>query len=148
MDCDLHWVDYAKALLTPCVALLGISIAFVQYRINKSKLQLEKFSLRVEVYNGVRQYLDEYFKNGKVEPEEIFKLKKFISQARWLFGKEVTDYLNEDLLKNSTRLHAREKMAASNGKFGEFPTSETANVPMLEQYQKLDKVMSKYLSLS
>lgn len=145
MNCD--WIDVFKALFTPAIAFLALVIAFSQYKVNETKLKLDKFSLRIEVYNGVRQYLDNFFRKGAVDPEEILELKNLISRARWLFNQEVTDYLSEDLLENSLRLYVTEKNAASTAAQEHAKASHVvAEEHMLEQHQKLDSIMAKYLS--
>jgi len=47
---EKDWVDILTALLTPTVAILGVTIAYQQWRLNSKKFKHELYDRRLHIY--------------------------------------------------------------------------------------------------
>jgi hypothetical protein len=92
-----HWTAYLSALATPVIAVLGSWIAFQQWRTARDKLRLDLFEKRMAVYQSARDALGTLFTIDRLTQEEEMKFLSNISEAKWLFGPEVSDYLEKTL---------------------------------------------------
>jgi hypothetical protein len=53
----MDWIDVLSALLTPTIAILGIYIAYQQWRTNKNRLKLELFDKRYEIFTNIKKFI-------------------------------------------------------------------------------------------
>lgn len=92
------WVDIAvrltPALFTVVVGLLGAYIAHRQFKINQDKLRLDLFSKRLEAFEKLQEYFGHVFREGRVKPDALQPLWEARYKSRFLFGKEIEDYLD------------------------------------------------------
>jgi hypothetical protein len=90
------WVEYAKALGAPIVALVaaGIAggIAYRQWRTARNKLKLDLFDKRIKVYEAAVELIKEISMPHPVTVNRVTELGKGLGAARWLFGSEVARY--------------------------------------------------------
>jgi hypothetical protein len=83
------------SLLTPAIALLAVVIAWAQWYTARSKLVLDLFKERMEVYTGVRKVMGRVMQHGTADVEDIANFSGPQDQARFVFGKDVSNYLQE-----------------------------------------------------
>lgn len=100
------WLSYLSGFLTPVVAAFGIWIARNQWRTARMKLKLDLFDKRIVVYEAVRHALGQIMVHGKTTAEVESAYLTGIAGAKWLFDKEMGDYLDEELWGLISRLHA------------------------------------------
>ena len=92
------WVEYVKALGAPIVALIAACIAgciaYQQWKTARNKLKLDLFEKRLQVYNAAAVIVE--LINNPYAPDRDHLdecTDKFVG-ARWLFGREIEQYLN------------------------------------------------------
>ncbi|RWD35575.1 hypothetical protein [Mesorhizobium sp.] len=88
------WIQVLQALATPSIALgVGI-IGFMQWRTAHHRAMMDLFDRRMEVYNEAAEMFREVVRHGV--HVDVYKAGRFHdvrNRARFLFGKEVTDWL-------------------------------------------------------
>ena len=103
------WVDIAvrltPALFTVVVGLLGAYIAHRQFKINQDKLRLDLFSKRLEAYEKLQEYFGHILREGRVTPDALKALWEARYKSRFLFGKEIEEYLDA-LWKHSIQMQS------------------------------------------
>ena len=99
-----HWTTLLSALLTPVVAILGVYIAYRQWRTAKDqattaseRLKLELFERRWTVYSAAQNLIKSIIQSGTLDRDQELPFLLGISQARFLFDEDVCKYLNEEL---------------------------------------------------
>lgn len=97
MTVEPHWTAYLSALATPVIAVLGSWIAFQQWRTARDKLRLDLFEKRMAVYRSAKDALGALFTVDRLTAEDELKFLISISEAKWLFGPEIFEYLEKTL---------------------------------------------------
>lgn len=87
--------ELLKALLTPLIAIVAAYIAWQQWKTNQQKLNLERYSRRLRVYEEVRKILSIILRDTKVSTEDLLKFRTTVSEADFLFGPEIPAYIDE-----------------------------------------------------
>src|SRR5258705_7395765 len=85
----------SKALLTPTIAVVTTYIAWQQWRTNRQKLVLDRYDRRLGVYEELRQILSLILRDAKASYDDLLKFRTSVSKADFLFGPEITDYIDE-----------------------------------------------------
>jgi hypothetical protein len=88
-------LEISKALLTPLIAIVATYIAWQQWRTNKQKLVLERYDRRLRVYEEVRKILSVIVRDAKASYDDLLRFRTAVSEADFLFGREITDYIDE-----------------------------------------------------
>lgn len=88
-------IDIFKALLTPAIAILATYIAWQQWKTNRQKLNLERYDRRLRVYEEVRKILSIILRDAKASTEDLLKFRTSVSEADFLFGPEIPEYIDE-----------------------------------------------------
>jgi hypothetical protein len=148
------WVEYAKALGAPIVALVAAliagSIAYRQWRTARNKLKLDLFEKRLQVYEAAVEVINLMTRPYAPDREELDKqVAKFVS-ARWLFGKDVAAHLHgleqHANLALAAKLHVKSEMTYSTVEFEERKAREE---PIARQQMRmLNGVFHDYLALT
>lgn len=150
MSHTVHWTTYIFAVAIPAIAVIGAWIAFRQSEIARNKLKLDLFERRMEIYEAVRDMLGKAANRGKLSGEQEIQYLQSIQPAKWLFGVEVSRYLEEDLWKKMTDLALHNSMLETPP--GEErrrhvqARSETMNW-LRGQFKELDALCKPYLEL-
>ncbi len=92
-------IDVLSALITPLIALITFYIALQQHRINKLHYQNELYDKRFKIYTALRQFIGSAIQRGGVIDDELPIFIRGTSESSFLFGDDVTKYLNEVYLK-------------------------------------------------
>ncbi len=94
---ETHWTAYLTALSTPVIAMLGAWIGWRQWVTTRDKLRLELFERRMEVHKALYETLGCLYVKGRLSSEEELRYLTGTSGAKWLFGKEINEYLLKEL---------------------------------------------------
>jgi hypothetical protein len=89
------WVDYFQALLTPAIALLGILIAWFQWRTNHNRLKVERFKEKFTRFEATRKLLQSIIKRGDLSEEDRLAFLTTTVGSRFLFDDKIADFLDE-----------------------------------------------------
>jgi hypothetical protein len=89
-----EWVLYLQALSTPAIAVLAAVIGFMQWRTAHQRAVLDLFEKRYELYTAVRSVIAEVIAHGRADNKIQFDYLRAIERAPFLFGPEVTAYLD------------------------------------------------------
>lgn len=151
MICAPHWTTYLSALLVPVVAVLGVAIAYRQWRTAQNKLKLDLFEKRFAVYDAVRQLIGSIMTSGVVRTEDLYMALAKTREAKWLLSADIDVYLNKDLYRKLVKLQSLDV------ELKELPVGEkrSANVEaqrvlkdwISDQNDVLDEKFSSFLSL-
>ena len=92
-------LEWMKALMTPVVASLGLSIAYQQYRLHKQKIRSEAYERRAGVFRIVILTMQRVATGMPKDDDVLFRdYFSGTAEAPFLFGEDVLDYL-EDMKK-------------------------------------------------
>lgn len=106
-DTFKHAIELSAAALAPVTAIIALSIAYRQYRLEKLKLRRELYERRLAIYSSTMQLLAHILQNGKAENQGLFKFIGETHQSYFLLGKEIHDYL-QHLYKQGCQLNLLE----------------------------------------
>ena len=88
-------IEISKALLTPIIAIVATYVAWQQWKTNQQKLNLERYERRLRVYEEVRKILSIILRDAKASTEDLLKFRTSVSEADFLFGPEIPEYIDE-----------------------------------------------------
>ncbi len=131
--------------------MLAALIAFRQFQIARNKLKLDLFDKRMEVYSAVREALGNIARQGNLTPEQEIQYSQGTRSARWLFGPEVSNYLDKSLWHKITDLELHNTMS----KDSESPEQRVRHIQeraeimkwMFKQFKEFDALVEDYLTL-
>ena len=83
------------------IAIVTTYIAWQQWKTNKQKLLLDHFDRRFRIYEEVQKFL--LIIMSKTEFNETVKFHASISEAEFLFGSEIHEYI-EEIIKHGLNL--------------------------------------------
>lgn len=121
---DPSWIDILSALLVPLIAIVGIYIAYQQYKINEQRLRHETYERRLAVYKAVQRYLSEILRNGKTTYQSALEFNSEASEAAFLFDSSVQDKIDEIYKKSIEMVHEYEKL---------YPSDSSPSLPVGEE---------------
>ncbi len=81
--------------LTPVIAISTVIIAYRQYRTSSDNLRLALFDRRYKVYRGVMDFLGSVVTDFSVKHEDLGKFYSETDQKRFVFGRDIQEYLKE-----------------------------------------------------
>ena len=100
------------------IAILGVYIAYQQYRINKQRLRHETYKRRLAVYKCAQRYLSEIFRDGKTTFDRALQFNSEASESAFLFDKSVQNKIDKIFKKSLDMAATREEMYPSDGSSG------------------------------
>lgn len=112
------WIDGLSALLVPAIAIVGVYIAYQQYRINEQRLRHETYERRLAVYKTVQVFLSEILRDGKTTYDRALKFYSDASEAAFLFDPSVQDKIDEIYQQSIAMVTLHEIMYPSDGSPG------------------------------
>ena len=92
--CPHELVELSKVALTPLIAIVTAYIAWQQWKTNQQKLVLDRYDRRLKVYEEVRRILSIITRDAKVSVEELLRFRTSVSEADFLFGPEILEYID------------------------------------------------------
>lgn len=91
----LHWTEYLQAIGPTLIAIFVAWIAFQQWRVNQANLRERLFERRMKVLEDTRRHVSALLVTGKVQQEDFDEFTASYRASRFLFGKDIEDYLQE-----------------------------------------------------
>ena len=85
----------SKGLLIPLIAIVATYVAWQQWQTNRQKLILDRYDRRLRVYEEVRKILGIILRDAKASYEDLMKFRTAVSEADFLFGPEIPEYIDE-----------------------------------------------------
>ena len=110
--------DIISAFLVPIIAIVGIFIAYQQYKINQQRLRHETYERRLSIYKIVQKYLSEILRYGHTTYDKAMKFNSDASEATFLFDQTVQDKIDEIYTKSVDMAYEHEKMYPADGSNG------------------------------
>ncbi len=84
-----------QGVLTLLIAGIAVYIAYQQYQTNALKVRLDRYDRRLKVYEEVHKLLSLAARDAAVSLEDLLKFRVATSEAVFLFGAEIPEYLKE-----------------------------------------------------
>jgi hypothetical protein len=112
----MHWNEVTELLkvlsgcLTPLIAILATYIAWQQYKTASDKLKLDLYDRRYRVYRGLLDFFAAAVREPRVPKEAFGTFFAVTHEGRFLFGKEIKDYLIEVREKISKLRQAQDRI--------------------------------------
>ena len=104
-------IEILSAALAPITAIVALTIAYRQYRLEQVKFRHELYEKRLAIYNSTMRLFSNISRTGKIEFEELIQFLRETNQSRFLLGRDISNYLDElykkgvDLECQNTMLH-------------------------------------------
>lgn len=133
---DSNWIDVMSALLVPAIAVVGVYIAYQQFRINKQRLRHETYERRLAVYKAVQKYLSEILRDGTTTFQRASEFYSEASEAAFLFDPSVQDKIDMIYKKSIDMVATHERM---------YPSDGSQGLPVGEERSKVAKENSELL---
>ncbi len=133
-----RWILVAQALATPALALLGLAIAWAQWRTSRSKLVLDLHEQRMGIYRSLRTIVAPVVSEATATPDTIRKYSTVQAEARFLFGRDVTDYL-QSMREALSKLNYYHRMREAKIPAAERETNIVREHELLERASKFDE---------
>ena len=106
-------VEIIPYLAPSATLIVGLSVAYIawqQWQVARSKLRLELFDRRYKVFEATRKFLAVILRDARCfEDSQLFEFNAGTSDAEFLFGSEVVDYLAE-IRKRSLDMRFHQKL--------------------------------------
>lgn len=86
--------------------LIGAGVAYVayqQFRLAREKFKLDLFEKRFAVFAATRRFLSIILTEAALTYPQVFEFRAAVAEASFLFGSDITDYLDE-IDKKAVRL--------------------------------------------
>jgi hypothetical protein len=140
-------LDFWK-LVTVALAAFVAYVEYRQYRLGHEKLKLALFEKRFSVFAGARKLLSQILTGANVTLEQLFEYRASIAEASFLFGEELTDYLEKIYKKALDLRYLHEKMEPLPA--GEERTKVAGEIRgtlewLIEQLPRLKQEFSTYM---
>ncbi len=84
-----------QGLLTPVIAVITCYIAWQQWKTNQGKLNFDRYEKRLKVYKEVINFIAIGIREADYKNEELITFKPKVSEADFLFGAEISEYIDE-----------------------------------------------------
>ena len=98
-------IETLSALLTPTIAILGLYIAFQQWRTNHLTLKNDLFVRRYETYEKIHEFIAKIMISGKVPGNSDVEFLRDTKAAFFLFDDQIEEFTKE-IYKKAVELHA------------------------------------------
>lgn len=146
----MNWTQYISAIGIPMIAALAAWIAFRQFHIARNKLKLDLFDKRMEVYGAVRDSLKSIAQQGNLTPEQQVQYLQGTRSARWLFGPEVSEYIDKTLWHRIVDLELYHSMSKDHKEpdRSEYIKERAETMKwMIRQHEEFDALVEQYLTI-
>ena len=149
-----------KSTIEILIAALLAYIAYQNYKINganfkiqKDKFRLDLFNRRHDVFKALQALITNIMRHGVPTREALNEFAVQTSDAEFLFGEDVKNYLEEVSTKSLKAIHLTERLGRSSQGSGENVSGIADELYELEtwlgqQYKNSRKLFRKYLHFS
>lgn len=100
----MQTVAVLQAMMTAILAAFGAYIAWRQWKTAHNRLKFDHFEKRLAVYDATIKLLDAVITHGFADSFSLMEFLAATRNSRWLFNKEVADYLREQMYKRASVL--------------------------------------------
>lgn len=143
---------WLSALTTPFIAVLGVWIAYQQFRLQGYRFRFDVSERRLAIFFAVRELLEKTLAVRRPDDQAWVKFTVETAGASFLFGPDVTDFL--DRLRESYLKVAEVSYIEADGDLADHGNGrlleERRNEKqwMREQLKNAERVFRPYLDLS
>ncbi|WP_219624555.1 hypothetical protein, partial [Vibrio parahaemolyticus] len=88
---EKDWVDITAALLTPVIAIIGVVIAGLQWRLGSSKFKYDVFEKRYKVFEATQRYIGHIIATAEVDEIERVNFLRDTKVAFAIYDPKVTE---------------------------------------------------------
>ncbi len=144
-------IPYIAPAATLIVGCMVAFIAWQQWRVAENKLRLDLFDRRYKVYDTTRKFLAGIVREASFSDAQLFEFYGGTSDAGFLFGSEVVDYLDV-IRKRAVGMRTHQK------NYGPLPAGEERSrhvqaehdelLWLSEQITAMTKTFTPYLGFS
>lgn len=146
-----HWTQISAALLTPTVAILGIYIAWRQWKTAQDRLKHDLFEKRFSVYESTRKFIASIVQTGKAKDEKIHEFLYGTREAKWLFDEKIASYLDDEIWSNAVDLQTLdaelEGVPVSDERTENVKKQRKLKKWLVDQEKNIDKKFAPFLKL-
>jgi hypothetical protein len=103
--CNKDWVDILTALITPTVAIAGVAIAILQWKLSKIRYKHELFDKRWQQFSAIRDFMGKARTRGKVTQNDDYEFIVSTRGCEFLFDNDVKLFV-EEVFKKSGYLNS------------------------------------------
>jgi hypothetical protein len=129
-------VDVLGALLTPTIAFITTYVAYQQWRVNMTRLDLDLYDRRLTIYKAVDAFYGDVGTQGTVTYPMVSQLRYATAETPFLFPAEIGKHLKE-VSDNAMRIATlREQTDPASGGPG-LPVGD-ARSKACEEHSKLN----------
>ncbi len=129
-------VDVLSALLTPTIAVIATYVAYQQWRVNKTKLDLDLYDRRLAIYKAVDVFYGDVGTQGTAKYPMVFQLRYATAEAPFLFPAEIERHLKEIYDKAMRIAALREQTYSASGEPG-LPVGEDRSKACEEESEQV-----------
>jgi len=86
-------IQLLSSCLIPLIAIITVYIAYQQYSTNIQKIKLDIYEKRLKVFLGLQTLLIHIRENSDVSDEALQYFQISTSESTFIFGKDISDYL-------------------------------------------------------
>lgn len=130
-------IEISKALLTPVIAIVATYIAYQQWQTNRQKLNLERYDRRLHVYEEVIKILSIISRDAKASIDDLLKFRTSVSEADFLFGPEIPEYIDQIYQRGLTLWQCKEE-------YNEKPEGYDHNKVVEEMHDELRWLVKQF----
>jgi|LGOV01.1.fsa_nt_gb cytochrome oxidase assembly protein ShyY1 len=127
---ELHWTEYLKAIGPTLIAVFIAYVAYQQWQVNRANLKERLFERRMKIFSETQSYLSEILRDAKISDKSMWAFNETHQMARFLFGKEIQDYLIE-IRSRSIKMNFLQK------KFSALPVGDKRSALVSEEHLEL-----------
>ena len=124
------WVEILNALLTPLIAVIAVTIAWQQYRVNHNSLRNQLYERRFAVFKAFMSYLADVMREGKTNYQRTGQFYAEASEAGFLFSEAISKHMEELYSKGIDLVSLHEQM---------YPSDGSPGLPVGEELSKVAK---------
>lgn len=89
------WLDVLQGLSTPVIGVAVIYIAWQQHKTNRKQLRFDIYKRRITILDAWHKFIVKTIISGTVSLETLKEFRTSTAEAKFLFDKNVTDYLQQ-----------------------------------------------------
>jgi hypothetical protein len=144
-----NWVLYLQALSTPAIAVLAAVIGLMQWRTAHQRSALDLFDKRFETYQRMRAIIANVLTHGTAPFSTAIDFLREADKAQFLFGPQVTSYLNsvyallvehgeaEDMMKSKDAATYQKGVEKKYAAFREISKFYERSLPLFLRYMQM-----------
>lgn len=142
-------IEIFSALLTPIIAVLGVYIAYQQWRTNNLKLKHELFDRRYECYEKIYEFIANILITGSVPHNADLEFLRNTKAVTFLFDDQIKEFV-DSVYRKSVELHSlHSSMSDLNSRLREENLQKQREIKewLQKEMRLMKKRFAKYLTL-